>query len=81
MTPSYPSDLTDAQWELLLPLLPKPRSNDEIGGRPVKVDLRSVVNGILYLNRSGCQWRMVPPSFGNWRTIYGYFRQWSDNGT
>ena len=80
-TASYPSDLTDAQWKLLRPLLPEPLSNEVIGGRPVKVDYRSVINGILYLNRSGCQWRMLPPSFGHWNTVYGYFRRWKLDGT
>ena len=53
---SYPSDLTDEQWEILGPLLPPAKP----GGRPRTVDLREVVNGILYLLRSGCPWRMVP---------------------
>ena len=81
MKTSYPSDLTDAQWELLEPFLPPPLSNDLIGGRPVEVEYRSVINGILYLNRTGCQWRMLPPSFGHWNTVYGYFRKWKLDGT
>ena len=81
MTPTYPSDLTDAQWDLLEPLLPTPLSNDLTGGRPVEVEYRSVINGILYLNRTGCQWRMLPPSFGHWNTVYGYFRRWKLDGT
>jgi putative transposase len=49
-------------------------------GRP-PIDLRQAVNGILYLNKTGCQWRMIPKAFGNWSTIYGHFKQWRLNGT
>jgi len=75
MTPIYPSDLTDDQWSLLKDLIPPSR-----GGRPRRVDLRRIVNGILYRNRSGCQWRMLPKDFGPWITVYYYFAQWRDNG-
>ena len=53
---AYPSDLTDAQWEVLAPLIPLVKP----GGRPRTVDLREVINGILYVLRSGCTWRMMP---------------------
>jgi putative transposase len=76
----YPTDLTDAQWELLQSMLP-PRAWRPGGrGRPPEVDLRQIINGILYLNKTGCQWRMMPPTFGNWSTIYGYFKRWRQNG-
>ena len=55
---SYPSDLTDEQWAILEPLVPAPRT--QRGGRPREVSMREVINTILYLNRSGCQWDMLP---------------------
>lgn len=76
-TKNYPSDLTDGQWELIAPLLPKAKS----GGRPRKVDLRQIVNGILYVARSGCSWRMLPRDFGPWSTVYDYFRKYRRDGT
>ena len=72
---SYPTDLTDSQWALLNRLLPAPKKRQGGPGRP-PVDLRPVVNGILYLNKTGCQWRLLPRSFGHWKTIYGYFSRW-----
>ena len=74
---SYPSDLTDEQWEILGPLLPPAKP----GGRPRTVDLREVVNGILYLLRSGCPWRMVPHDLPPWQTLYKYIRSWTMDGT
>ena len=56
---SYPSDLSDEQWALLEPLIPSPRTSER-GGRPREVPMREVLNTILYLNRSGCQWDMLP---------------------
>jgi putative transposase len=73
----YPSDLTDGQWQLIEPLLPKAKP----GGRPRAVDLRRVVHGILYLTRSGCSWRMLPRDFGPWSTVYDYFRKYRRDGT
>ena len=73
----YPTDLTDEQWKLVEPFLPEAKP----GGRPRKTDLREVVNALLYLVRSGCQWRMIPHEFPPWRTCYNYFRAWIDNGT
>lgn len=81
MSTTYPTDLTDAQWTLIEKLLPKTKSNAVTGGRPRKVDLRVIVNGILYLNRSGCQWRMLPRSFGPWPTVHDYYRKWRRDGT
>ncbi len=75
---SYPSDLTDEQWSLLDPLLPP--SRDGLG-RPREVDLREVINAILYLNRTGCQWDMLPHDLPPKSTTYGYFAQWRDDGT
>ena len=78
---NYPSDLTDEQYALIEPLLPAAKSNKVTGGRPRKVDLRNIVNGILYLVRSGCQWRMLPRSFGPWSTVHDYYRNWRRDGT
>ena len=78
---SYPSDLTDEQFALIEPLLPAVKSNKYIGGRPRKVDLRNIVNGIVYFVRSGCQWRMLPTSFGPWSTVHDYYRNWRRDGT
>jgi len=75
----YPTDLTDSQWNLLEPLLPKPKNGGKKGGRPSS-DLRQIINALLYLNRTGCQWRMLPNNYACWRTIYGYFKKWSENG-
>jgi putative transposase len=71
----YPSDLTDEQWKLIAEFLPPPLP----GGRPRKTDLREVVNAILYLVRSGCQWRMIPHEFPPWKTVYNYYRAWIAN--
>lgn len=72
---SYPSDLTDAQWTLLRPLLPARAKT----GRP-PTDRRQVVNAILYLLRAGCAWRMLPKDYGPWSTIYSIFRRWVKEG-
>ena len=74
---SYPSDLTDEQWDVLFPALPPARP----GGRPRTVDLQEVINGILYVLRAGCSWRMVPHDLPPWQTLYKYFRQWNRDGT
>lgn len=71
----YPTDLTDEQWELIQPLLPERKWQSGGRGRP-PVDLRRVINGIFYLKKTGCQWRMLPKDFGNWSTVYGYFKRW-----
>lgn len=75
----YPTQLTETQWKLLLMLLPKPKWRPGGPGRP-PVGLRQVFNGILYLSKTGCQWRMLPKAFGCWQTVYGYFNRWSQQG-
>jgi putative transposase len=67
----YPSDLTDEQWSIIAPMIPPA----EPGGRDRTVDMRRVVNGILYLNRSGCSWRMLPREFPPWGTVHYYYRR------
>lgn len=67
----YPSDLTDAEWEFIAPLLPMPA----LRGRHRVTDLREVLNAIRYLVRSGCEWRMLPTHFPRWQTVYSWFRR------
>jgi transposase len=73
---AYPSDLTDAQWEVLEPLIPA-RAEDATN---VSYERREIVNGILYVLRSGCPWRLVPHDLPAWGTLYWYFRTWRDQG-
>jgi putative transposase len=72
----YPSDLTNEQWQLIRPLLP-PASRV---GRPREVCRRQVINAILYVNRTGCQWRQLPRDFPKWRTVYDLFWHWRLHG-
>jgi putative transposase len=73
----YPCELTDAQWSIIKPLIPPAKT----GGRPREVDMRYIVNGILYINRGGCAWRLLPKDYGPWETAYGYFRGFTQDGT
>jgi putative transposase len=73
----YPSDLTDREWRILAPLLPPAKP----GGHPRTVNLRLMLNGIFYLLRGGCAWRMLPRDDGPWSTVYDYFRTWRLDGT
>jgi len=75
----YPSDLTNDQWNILMPLLP-PERTDGLG-RPREADLREVINAILFLNHAGCQWDMLPHDLPPKSTVYGYFVQWRNDGT
>ncbi len=77
MNLSYPTDLSDEQWELLSKLLPCAKS----GGRPRSVALRAIMNAIFYIVVAGCAWRMLPRDFPNWKTVYHYFRVWRLDGT
>src|SRR3954469_26058902 len=72
----YQTDLTDPQWAVLQPLMPPPART----GRP-RADLREVTNGILYLVRTGCQWRLLPRCFPPWSTVPTWFRRWRTDGT
>jgi putative transposase len=76
-TTQYPSDLTDEQFARLQPLLPPAKP----GGRPRSVNLHDIVDAILYVNRTGCQWRALPHDYPPWSTAYDYFRKWSHDGT
>lgn len=73
---AYPSDLTDAQWEILEPLIP---AISEDAAYHVH-ERREIVNAILYVLRSGCSWRMLPHEFAAWGTVYSYFREWQREG-
>lgn len=68
---TYPSDLDDAQWNAIEPLIPPAKP----GGRPRSVNMREILNSILYVVRSGCAWRMMPHDLPIWSTVYDYFRQ------
>lgn len=75
----YPTDLSDTQWALIQRFLPRPKWQPGGPGRP-PCDLRRVVNGMVYVAKTGCQWRMLPKEFGCWQTVYGYFNRWSCQG-
>jgi putative transposase len=76
----YPSDLTDEQWAIVEPMIP-PAKQSPRGGRPRQVDMREVLNTLFYLNRSGCQWEMLPHDLLPKSTVYDYFAQWRNDGT
>jgi putative transposase len=73
----YPTDLTDRQWNCIKELIPPAKP----GGRPRTLEMRGVINAILYLVVTGCQWRMLPREYPAWQSVYTYFREWSDDGT
>jgi transposase len=72
----YASDLTDAEWGLIEPHMPAAKPL----GRPRDTELRDVVDAILYIARTGCQWRMLPKDFPPFTTVQGYFYDWRDHG-
>jgi len=76
----YVSDLTDTQWAIVGPMIP-PAKQSPRGGRPRKVDMREVLNTLFSLNRSGCQWDMLPHDLLPKSTVYDYFAQWRNDGT
>lgn len=76
MRKPYPSDMSDDQWAILEPLIPVPPT-----GRPRTVHMREVLNAIFYLNRSGCQWDMLPHDLPAKSTVYDHFAQWKADGT
>src|SRR5215212_5292244 len=75
----YLSDLSDEQWVILKPLLPSPRTRH--GGAPRRIDMRAVLDTLLYQHRTGCQWDMLPHDLLPKSTVYDYFAQWRDDGT
>ncbi len=74
---AYPSDVTDAQWRLISKRIPPAQP----GGRYRSVNMREVVNGILYLVRTGCSWRQLPHDFPPWGTVHWYYRCFRLDGT
>jgi len=72
----YPSDLSNEEWVMLEPLLPPGKA----GGRPREVEMRAILNGIFYVLRSGCAWRMLPRDYPPRSTVYGYFALFRDEG-
>ena len=74
---SYPSDLTDEQWRRIERLIPLQKT----GGRPREVDMRQVIDAILYLNRTGCQWRALPHDLPAKSTVADYFYRFRNDGT
>jgi transposase len=75
LTVSRRADLTDGQWAVLEPLLPRGQ------GRPPTRTKRQLIDGIRWRTRAGSPWRDVPPAYGPWQTVYGLFRRWQRNGT
>jgi putative transposase len=73
----YPTDLSDKEWDLIKHLVPAATP----GGRPEKSPKREIVNGILYLLRGGCAWRLLPHDFPPWQIVYHYFWVWHQDGT
>ena len=80
----YPSDLSDARWELIEPVLAawrfERRGRALDFGRPPEHDLRDIMDAILYVDRTGVQWRYLPHDFPHWNTVYGYFARWQQEG-
>jgi transposase len=74
---SYSTDLSHAEWQILEPLLP----SEKLGGRHRKYPMREIINGIQYILRGGCAWRLMPHNLPHWRTVYEYFRGWKKDGT
>src|SRR5438874_3155045 len=72
----YASDLSDAEWAILEPLIPPAKP----GGRPRSVNMRQILNGIFYVLRSGGAWRLLPHDYPAWSTVYDYFRKWRNAG-
>jgi putative transposase len=72
----YPTDLTDAQWAILAPLLPEPACQRPSGGRPELHHRRAVIDAIFYLVDNGIKWRALPADFPPWRTVYGLYERW-----
>ena len=77
MSKAYPSNLTQAQFELLNDLIPEPKP----GGRPREVNMWDILNAIFYILVEGVQWRALPGDFPAWQTVYTYFREWRQDGT
>jgi putative transposase len=73
---SYPTDLSDDEWRCIRPHLPSPTGR----GRPRLHGLRTILDAVFYLLKSGCPWRLLPRDFPPWKTIYDWFRRWRIDG-
>lgn len=73
---AYKSDLSDAQWRIIEPLIPPAKP----GGHPRTVNIREIVNGIFYVLKTGCSWEMLPNDLPPSSTVYYYFRRWQKRG-
>ena len=73
----YPTDLTDSQWDYLKELIAAAKT----GGRPRRLEMRQVINAILYVTVGGIQWRRLPQEYPNWKSVYHYFRTWRQDGS
>ncbi len=76
-TQPYPTDLLDRHWDCIKDLVPAAKE----GGRPRSLEMRQVINAILYILVTGAQWRMLPKDYPKWQSVYYYFRSWRDDGT
>lgn len=74
---NYPTDLTDAQWVAIEPIV---TTTSAAGGRPPEIDLRAIVNALIYKNRTGCQWRLLPSDFPPMGSVRYYFDKWNGDG-
>jgi transposase len=74
----YATDLTDAQWAAIAPIV---TTTSPKGGRPTEIDLRAIVNALIYKNRTGCQWRLLPADFPPMSSVRYYFDKWTSDGT
>ncbi len=72
--------MSDAEWSIIEPLIPPPKSGGSHSGKPQVWPLREILNAIFYLLRTGCSWRQLPSDLPPWRTVYHYFRRWSADG-
>ena len=75
-TQTYSTDLQYSEWSVIAQFFPTPKR-----GRPRKWELWLIINAILYVTRTGCQWRMLPKDLPPWQTVYGYFARWKHDGT
>jgi putative transposase len=75
-TQTYPTDLTDRKWDYIKDMIPAAKA----GGRPRNLDMRQVLNAILYILVSGAQWHMLPKDYPKWKSVHHYFRLWRDDG-
>lgn len=73
----YPSDLSDSEWAIVEPLMPEA---SWFTHRPREHSYREILNGIFYITRGGCSWRMMPSDLPHWKTVYHYFRSWRRSG-